>query len=576
VELGLLGIIGIAVIVAVSVFSRRTGVAAPLILVVVGIGFSFVPGVPRFSIPDEWILAGILPPVLYAAAIKTPVTDFRRNLAPIASLSVVLVVVSAFAVGLLLHAVLPGLGLAAAIAVGAVISPPDAVAATSIGRRLGLPPRLLTVLEGEGLVNDATALVLLRSAIAASAGALAGFGSAVADFAFAVVVAVLVGLAVGLVTVFIRSTLDDPVLDTALSLAVPFIAFIPSEELGASGVLAVVVAGIYTGHRSASHLDARARISDNVNWRTVQFLLENGVFLLIGLELRSLLQDIDESQLSVGQTVLIGLVATLALIVIRFLWVFPLVLLMRRLPDRAERRTVRLRQGLARLRRQRNLDARQERRREALGRLYQRRRADLELERREGFGWKGATVLGWSGMRGVVTLAAAQSLPASFAYREQLVLLAFTVAVTTLLVQGSTLPTLIRVLRIEGIDVEADREESATLFDELRTEGLRVLEDPQAILGEDVQVDEDVLDRVRADTGRRSEVEWEKARLSEQKLVRSPHRQYRDLRLAVLEAERQALLAARARGTYTSRALARTQRILDIEETRLRSKGESS
>lgn len=157
-ELGLLGVIGIAVLVGVAVLSRRIGVAAPLILVVVGIGLSFIPGVGSFNIPDEWILAGVLPPILYAAAIKTPVTDFRRNLAPIASLSVALVVVSAFVIGLLLHALLPGLGFAAALALGAVISPPDAVAATSIGRRLGLPPRLLTVLEGEGLVNDATAL----------------------------------------------------------------------------------------------------------------------------------------------------------------------------------------------------------------------------------------------------------------------------------------------------------------------------------------------------------------------------------------------------------------------------------
>ncbi|MEG9246700.1 sodium:proton antiporter [Arthrobacter sp. Soc17.1.1.1] len=575
-ELGLLGIIGIAVLVGVAVLSKRVGVAAPLILVVVGIGLSFVPGVPNFSIPDEWILTGILPPLLYAAAIKTPVTDFRRNITPIASLSVALVVVSAFATGLLLHALLPGLGLAAAVAVGAVISPPDAVAATSIGRRLGLPPRLLTVLEGEGLVNDATALVLLRSAIAASAGALSGFGAAVADFAFAVVVAVVVGYAVGAVTVFIRSRLDDPVLDTALSLAVPFIAFLPAEELGASGVLAVVVAGIYTGHRSASHLDARARITDNVNWRTVQFLLENGVFLLIGLEIRALLQSVDQSLLTVGQTILIGLTATLALILLRFLWVFPLVLLMRRLPSRAERRTLQLRRGLGRLRKLRTLDARQERRRRALTRLYHRRKADLDLERREGFGWKGATVLGWSGMRGVVTLAAAQSLPETFAYREQLVLIAFTVAVTTLLVQGSTLPALIRVLKIQGIDIEADREESATLFDELRTEGLRVLDDPQAIMGEDVEVDDDVLDRVRADTGMRSEFEWEKARLPEQRLVRSPHRQYRDLRLAVLEAERQALLAARARGTYSSRVLERAQRVLDVEETRLRPRGGAS
>lgn len=388
--------------------------------------------------------------------------------------------------------------------------------------------------------------------------------------------AILVGYAVGVLTVYIRSKLDDPVLDTALSFAVPFIAYIPSEEFGASGVLAVVVVGIYTGHRSASQLDARARISDSVNWRTVQFLLENGVFLLIGLELRGLLQDVDESRLTIGQTVLIGLMATLGLIIIRFVWVFPLVLTMRRLPNRAERRALRLRQMLAELRRKSMLDARQEHRRQTLTKLYQRRRTDLEIARRQGFGWKGATVLGWSGMRGVVTLAAAQPPPSSFAYREQLVLIAFTVAVTTLLVQGSTLPLLIRVLKIEGIDAETDAEESANLFDELRAEGLRVLENPQSLVGEDIQVDEDVLERVRTDISMRSKVAWERVRLPEQKLVRSPHRQYRDLRLAVLDAERQALLLAPARGSYPSRVLFRAQRLLDVEEARLRPRNEAS
>ncbi|MUN62380.1 sodium:proton antiporter [Kocuria sediminis] len=563
------GVLVVVLMVAVTGVSRRLGVAAPLLLVIVGLALSYAPGVPAVEVPHEWILTVVLPPLLYAAAIKVPVIDFRRNLGAITSLSVVLVLVSAVLTGLVLYALLPDLNLAAAIALGAVVSPPDAVAATSIGKRLGLPPRLVTVLEGEGLVNDATALVLLRSSLAVAAGTMSGVWGGVADFGYAVVVAVAVGLLVGVVTVLVRSKIHDPVLDTALSFVVPFLAFIPAEELGASGVLAVVVAGLYTGHRSASVLDAPARISDDVNWRTVQFLLENAVFLLMGLELRHLVENIDQDLLSIPHTVLIGLLITAVLIVVRVAWVFPLVLLLRRRAGRAERRTMRLWLGLDRTG-ERSTDPRQERRRRLRQRVYAQRRADLEQERREGLGWRGAVVLGWSGMRGVVTLAAAQSLPNSVPYREQLVLIAFTVAVTTLLLQGGTLPALIRALGIRGIDTTADLRESAALFDEIADAGLRVLDAPDAVLGADAAVDPDVVERVRQDTFLRSESTWERAHAREAKDAPTPHYQYRQLRLAVVREEREALLTARRQGKYPSRILADAQRVLDVEEARLR------
>jgi NhaP-type Na+/H+ or K+/H+ antiporter len=194
-------VMAVVLIVGVASFSRKLGVAAPLILVVVGLALSYAPGVPAIEVPHEWILAGVLPPLLYAAALKVPVIDFRRNIGAITSLSVVLVLVSALITGGVLYWMLPDLNLAAAIALGAVVSPPDAVAATSIGKRLGLPPRLVTVLEGEGLVNDATALVLLRSALAVAAGTMSGMWSGIADFGYAVVAAVAMGLLVGVVTV---------------------------------------------------------------------------------------------------------------------------------------------------------------------------------------------------------------------------------------------------------------------------------------------------------------------------------------------------------------------------------------
>ncbi|MFJ7749865.1 cation:proton antiporter [Arthrobacter sp. NPDC097144] len=569
-ELALFAVIGVAVIVTVAAFSKRLGIAAPLILVVVGLGLSYLPGLPTFTVPHEVILMGVLPPLLYAAAVNLPVVDFRRNLGAISSLSVFLVLFSAFATGLLLYIVLPDLNLAAAIALGAVVSPPDAVAATSIGKKLGLPPRLVTVLEGEGLVNDATALVLLRSAIAASAGGLASIWDGVADFGFAVVAAVAVGLLVGFATVYLRSKLHDPVLDTAISIVVPFVAFIPAEELGASGVLAVVVAGLYTGHRSGSAFSAQARINDSVNWHTIQFLLENGVFLLMGLEIRYLVENIDPELLTVRESVVIGLGVTALLIAVRFLWMGPLILVLRAKVEHQERRTTRFRAALDSLKAQGLPDERTQRRHKRGESIYRRRRADIAQLRKEGLDWRGGVVIGWSGMRGVVTLAAAQSLPESTPYREQLVLIAFTVAVVTLLLQGGTLPWVIKALGVRGRNAAEDQRDLATLLDQISDAGLMVLENPAICLNSDVDVDPDVVERVRQSTFLRSELAWERVKALGIGTSATPQLQYRELRRAVVEAEREALLLARREGRFPSRTLADAQRLLDVEETRLR------
>ncbi|MCC9197396.1 sodium:proton antiporter [Arthrobacter sp. zg-Y820] len=569
-ELALFAVIGVAVIVTVAAFSKRLGIAAPLILVVVGLGLSYLPGLPTFTVPHDVILMGVLPPLLYAAAVNVPVVDFRRNFGAISSLSVFLVLFSAAATGLLLYLLLPDLDLAAAIALGAVVSPPDAVAATSIGKKLGLPPRLVTVLEGEGLVNDATALVLLRSALAVSAGSLSSIWAGVADFGFAVAAAVVVGLLVGVATVWIRSKLNDPTLDTAISFVVPFLAFIPAEEMHASGVLAVVVAGLYTGHRSASAFSAQARINDSVNWHTVQFLLENGVFLLMGLELRYLVENINPDLLTVGESVGIGLAVTALLILLRFAWMGPLILLLRAKVGYQERRTHRFRAALDRLKEQEPGNERSRRRADRAEDLYRRRRADITQLRSEGLDWRGGMVIGWSGMRGVVTLAAAQSLPETTPYREQLVLIAFTVAVVTLLLQGGTLPWMIRILGVRGANAAADQRSLATLLDQISDAGLKVLEDPQACLQQDVDVDPDVVERVRQSTFLRSELAWERVKALGVGTSPTPQLQYRELRRAVVDAEREALLLARREGYFPSRTLADAQRLLDLEESRLK------
>lgn len=573
-DYALLGVVGIITVVTVARFSYRLGIAAPLVLVVVGIGASYLPGVPDIEVEPDLILAGVLPPLLYSAAIQVPLTDFRRNLRSIFGLSVLLVVVTALVVGGFLYAVFPDLSLPAAIALGAVVSPTDAVAATSIGKKLGLPPRLVTVLEGESLVNDASALVLLRAATAAAAVVGASATSDAIDagevsvlFAYSVVMAIALGLAIGVLTVFVRSKLRDPVLDTAVSFAVPFLAYIPAEELGASGVLAVVVTGIYTGHNSARFLSPQSRISERVNWRTAQFLLENGVFLLMGAEIKAIVSEVDPGEFGAGTAVLLGLATVVILIVLRTLFVWPLLLWLRSSGRRAERINRRLAVGLMRLRNSASSDERLRRRQIRAERLYQRRETDLAATTSEAFGWRGGVILSWSGMRGVVTLAAAQSLPQDTPYRSQLILIAFTVAVVTLLVQGATLPALIRLTGIQGTDGEADRRELATLLDEVASTGIQALPDAVAQLP-DGEAGERVVERVRRDTLTRSQVAWEQVERGDDAPL-GPHAQYLRLRIAVLLAEREALLEARGRGVYSSRTLRQAQRMLDAEETRL-------
>jgi monovalent cation/hydrogen antiporter len=635
VDYALLVLLGILTIVAVATVAPKLGVAAPLVLVVVGIAASFFPGLPPIDFPPELILSLVLPPILYAAAVNVPLLDLRRNIKAITGLSVLLVIVSAVGAGLLLYWLLPNLNLAAAIALGAVISPPDAVAATSIGKRLGLPPRLVTLLEGEGLVNDASALVLLRSAVAAAAGTVSLWGI-VGDFAFAVAAAIAVGVAIGYASVWVRAKLGNLVVNTTISFAVPFLAYIPAEELGASGVLAVVVAGLVTGHQSARYFTAQGRISERLNWRTVQFVLENGVFLLMGLELKSLIEQVHDGHLGAVRALGLGLLATVALVVIRIAFVVPLIALLRRDQRRAQSRGKYVDSALKKLDLEQVDDGRNsdlggeigplgsldravarvnglvgsqassgaeadadaatdgdtgagatdgadgatgagvpdpvQARRARAGRFLRRKRADFDFLTSEGLGWRGGAVLAWAGMRGVVTLAAAQSLPRETPYRPQLVLIAFTVAVVTLLVQGGTLPVLIKALGIVGTDTAADRTELASLVEEISGVGLAALDNPDLVQENGDKFDPAVVKRVRTDSRISAESAAERAGPE----LAGPHQQHRALRLTVLQAERAALLDARAAGTYSSRVMERAQHMLDLEEARLAQLGDES
>jgi NhaP-type Na+/H+ or K+/H+ antiporter len=561
-ELALLAVAAVLIIVVVSYAAPKLGVAAPVLLVLVGMGCSQLPGVPHLPVQPDWILVVVLPPILYSAAVNVPVVDFRRNLRTIGSLSVLLVAVSAFGTGLLIWWLLPDIGFAAALALGAVISPPDAVAATSIGKKLGLPPRLVTILEGEGLVNDATALVLLRTAVVAVTASVT-FAGALGDFAFAVSVGVVIGAAVGAVSVWARSRIQgQPVLTTAISYVVPFLAFIPAEEVHASGVIAVVTAGLITGHQSAKRFTAHDRISERTNWRTIQLLLENGVFLLMGFELTSVVSDVARDGL--GRALAIGLLATLALVVLRVVFVIPLIALLRHQQRRADQITGKIETVLDRVTARGPRPGKEERFDRAT-RALQRRHADATFYASEGLGWRGGAVLAWSGMRGVVTLAAAQTLPTDLPHRPELILIAFIVAIVTLVAQGGSLPLVIRWLGVRGNDAEHERREYARLAGELITATRTLLESPVLNRENGKPFDSSLLEQARE----RSIVLSESIdRMLTEPDPDSRLHQRRELQRLMTDAQQNALLDARAGGTYGSHTLERAQIFIDSEAAR--------
>jgi CPA1 family monovalent cation:H+ antiporter len=570
-EYALLVIAGILVLIAAAAFSKKLGIATPILLLIIGIAYSFVPHAPHLTLDPEVVLDLLLPLLLYAAAVQVPIVDFRRNLGGITTLSVVLVIVSAIVIGFILFALLPQLNLAAAIALGAVVSPTDAVAATAVAKRLGLPARDVTLLEGESLVNDATALVLLKSAIAATAASVS-LWSVVGDFARSVIVAIVVGLIVGLITVWVRSKFSQPVLDTVLSFVVPLLAFIPAEALQASGALSVVTAGLYSGHQAARKFSVQSRISEQLNWRVIAFVIENGVFLIMGGQLTGLVaKAVQHPEMGLPETIALGLLVVVVLLVVRAFVVAPVLWRIRRAAGRADdgrERLSTIRESIKSWRGRSDDDRSRERVERAEHRIAQRDADMVDLQKNP-VGWRDGVVLSWAGMRGVVTLAAAQSLPEDTPYRPQLVLIAFVVAIVSLLAQGGTLPWIIRLTGVRGTDAAADARELASLLDEIADAADRALEEPQIDLPDGQELDETALQRLRDDIGVLAESAWERAAIHDGATPAGPHAQYGMLLRIAMDAEREALLQARSKGAYPSRVLSRAEALLDREEARL-------
>jgi len=529
-EFSLTLLAAILLVCAVSALGRKINVSAPLLLVVIGWAISYLPFVPKLELNPEIVLLALLPPLLYAAALQTSLIDFRSNRRAIGLLSVGYVIFATFAVGLVAWWVFPGIPLASAIALGAVVAPPDAVAATAIARRVGLPRRIVSVLEGESLVNDATALVCLRAAIAASAGAVSVWQIG-GQFLWAAGGGIVIGLIAATILIQIRKRVRNVAINTSMSLAAPFLAYLPAEEfrlfdVPASGVLAVVVCGLLMGAKSPAMPGGASRLSQRSNWATVQFLLENSVFLLIGLQGKWILEAVQQDDFNAA-TVWWGCLAVLAaVLLLRPVWVFPATYLARLFP------------GV--------------------------RRAEPHPP------WTTPTVISWAGMRGVVTLAAVLSLPEDLEHRPVLVLAALVVVAGTLVIQGFTLPSLVRVLGLRGPDRREDLLAEAALMQRATTAGLAKLRE--------VTIDEDppeVLAMLKRRTQERGLAAWERLGRPEAE-GQTPSQRYGQLRRAMLQAERDEVLGLRRTGDYPHDVLAEVLDRLDVEESMLENATEDS
>ncbi|MFI1306594.1 Na+/H+ antiporter [Streptomyces sioyaensis] len=509
---------------AVAGLARRTPVPAPLLLVAAGLAASAVPGLPDYTLDPHIVLPLVLPPLLHTAALDSSYLDLRANLRPVALLSVGYVLFATLVVGWAAHLVVPGLPLTAALVLGAVVAPPDAVAATAIARRLGLPHRITTILQGESLVNDATAITAYKVALAAALGAATTWGEGLRAFA----VASLGGIGIGVVLMvplhWLRVRLrESALLENTLSLLIPFVAYAVAEQFGASGVLAVVVVALYLGHRSWQ-VDFETRLQEEAVWKMVSFVLESAVFALIGLQLPVVLRGL--GRFSGPQALAYAVVLFLVVVLARFVWVFPATYLPRALSARIR-------------------------------------------AREPGTKWTAPVIVGWAGMRGVVSLAIAFSIPAAghgaaFPARNLVLFLTFTTVIATLVVQGLTLPPLIRALKLPGRDAqaetlaEAEAQNEASRAAEERLEEL-LRDDRNALPGP-------LADRLRTVMERRRNSVWERLGAVNEVTGESADETYRRLAREMIDTERQVFVRLRDARRIDDEMLRTLLRRLDLEE----------
>jgi CPA1 family monovalent cation:H+ antiporter len=515
----LLGLVAALVVVA-----QKIELPYPVVLVLAGLALSFIPHLPEVKLNPDVVFYFFLPALLYPAALFTSWRDFRRNLRAISLLAIGLVLTTMVGVAWVAHSLVPSIPWAAAFALGAIVSPPDAVAATSVIRRLPVPYRIRVVLEGESLVNDATALVALQFAVVALMTGTFSLGHATARFMIVALGGTALGLLIGFVARWIQRHLDDPPVQITISLLTPLAAYSLAERLHVSGILAVVTAGIYLGWHGPLIVSSRFRLPAYAVWEMVVFVLNGFVFITIGLQLPGILRELrGESLISLIDD---ALLISAAAVLVRIGWVFVATYLPRSLSKRVR-------------------------------------------ERDPYPGWRNVAVVAWTGMRGVISLAAAFALPFvlpngnPFPGRNYILFFTFCVILVTLVFQGLTLPILIRKLRIKD-DGSADEEERKARV-EANKAALSLVES----LANNGDFSQDAVSRLRAEYDDRLE-QLELCAQSDENCgggVATP--QYQRLQQEALNAERQTIMRLRNLQVINDDALRRIQRDLDLAEARL-------
>ena len=528
-------------VAALATLATRLGVPYPILLVLGGSALGFVPGLPPVELDPELVFLLFLPPLLYVSALFTSWRDFRANVRPITLLAVGLVLMTTFVVASVAHTVV-GLPWGAAFVLGAIVSPTDAIAATSVAQRLGVPRRIVTILEGESLVNDATGIVAYRVAVAAVVTGAFSVWEAGLQFVVGAAGGVAAGFAVGWLVVWARRHLsEDPSVQNTISLLTPFVAYLAAEELPHSlwgllhdlfgvpgdlyfsGVLAVVTTGLYLGRKGPYIISSGTRLQGYATWELITFLLNGLIFILIGLQLRSVVEGLNEY--TAGQLVSYALLTSLTVILVRMVWVFPATYV----PRWASRRI---------------------------------------RERDPSPSWRNVSVIAWTGMRGVISLAAALALPLQtasgvlFPDRDLIIFLTFCVILATLVVQGLSLPVLIRALGLED-DRIGDKEETHGRVS-IAEAALERLDE----LADEDWVREDTAERIRGLYSYRrnrfaSRFEGDPEGVEERSAA------YQHLMVELLGAQRLRLITMRDEGSIGDEVMHRIERDLDLEESRL-------
>lgn len=515
-------IILLAVVTALAEVTDKIRIPYPILLVLSGIAIGFFPGLPTIRIDPEIIFLIFLPPILYSAAWATSWPDFKAAKRPITLLAIGCVIFTTCAVALIAHTFIPGMGWAECFVLGAIISPPDAIAATAATKGLGVPKRVITILEGESLVNDATGLIAYKYAVAAAVTGVFYIGEAGLQFLWVAAAGIGIGLLTGVVVKWVhRITPHNATTDTTLTFLTPFISYLSAEAIHVSGVLAVVVTGLYISWNSSEVFSQQTRLQANSSWNTVIFVLNGIIFILIGLQLPEIIRNMEGH--STSDLLIYGSIISLAVIIGRIIWVYPGAYLPRWLS-----KGVRDREPVI----------------------------DPRL----------VSVVAWSGMRGVVSLAAALALPLTiesglpFPQRNMIIFITFCVIFSTLILQGLSLRPLIRWLGIKPDGKELEIEEKARLS--LANGIIEHIEENYAIA-----LSDEVLNQIKT----KYEIRIQRLRkdLIQRKLDEKDIIEFHRIQQELLDKERKDLIEMRNRGMISDEAMRKIEYELDLEETRL-------